>query len=155
MERYAETRRLVVTDRLGFGWDGIVYATSKPSVVKALKHEELYRRELAVYRHLTDRGVIKVDSFAIPRLIDSDDDALVIEMTFVNPPFVLDFTAAGIGRHVTNWSEAELANIRSEAAEKFGDRWPEVVRLVGRFERELDLFLADLHPGNIAFDDDP
>jgi len=68
VEDYAKFRGLTLEDQLGAGWDGIVYSTRKPSVIKALRHEQLYHNELAVYRRLRERDVHEVCGLTVPRL---------------------------------------------------------------------------------------
>ncbi len=51
-------------------------------------------RERDCYRHLKSLAISNIEGFAIPRLIDSDDELLVVEMDIVSPPFLLDFAKA-------------------------------------------------------------
>lgn len=56
VEAYAALRGLTLDEQLGSGWDGIVYSTRKPSVIKALRHQRLYENELRVYRRPKPAG---------------------------------------------------------------------------------------------------
>jgi hypothetical protein len=49
-------------------------------------------------------------------------------------------------------SEEVMEEWRAEKAEQFGDRWPEVQRVVAAFHR-WGIYLADVKPGNIEFKD--
>lgn len=80
--------------RLGFGWDGTVFATDRQSAIKVFQHERLYQRERDVYLRLQARQVTKILEFKVPRLMSFDNDLWVVEMTIVSPPFVLDFAGA-------------------------------------------------------------
>ena len=148
-ERFAARYDVVYTTQLGAGYDGIVLGTAAPSGVKALRHEELCRNEVAIYRRLEENGVRQVDGFRIPRLMRADDDLWTFEMTWVKPPFVLDFAGAYLDReppYLTD--EAVYGPWLAEKREQFGDRWPEVSGVVAAFRR-WGIYLADVKPGNI------
>ena len=89
--QYTTKQGIVVEDELGFGFDGIVLATSRQSAIKVLRYEPLYQRERDVYLRLHARRAVQVRGFKIPRMLRADDELWVIEMTIVSPPFVLDF----------------------------------------------------------------
>ena len=93
-EVYAEQQQIEIGRKLGFGWDGTVFATSRQSAIKMFKHERLYQRERDVYLRLDEQRVVRILGFEVPQLIDFDDDLWVVEMTIVSPPFVLDFAGA-------------------------------------------------------------
>ncbi|MEM1061949.1 MAG: hypothetical protein AAF532_11670 [Planctomycetota bacterium] len=105
LKAYAESRRLILRSRLGFGQDGIVYQTDLPSALKAFKHRELFDREVRVYERIARKRVTHVGRFAIPKLIDADAENRVIEMSVVRRPFVLGFSAAGLDRFDNDWSQ--------------------------------------------------
>lgn len=90
-----------------------------------------------------------VRGFAVPRLVRADDELWVIEMTIVKPPFVLDFAGAYLDTP-PDYPEEVLDEWRAEKAEQFGDRWPEVQRVVRAFH-QWGIYLADVKPGNIEF----
>lgn len=93
--------------------------------------------------------------FAVPEYLDSHDELLVVEMTLVSRPCVLDFAAAGICRPLVDYPDEILQQSRLEQQELFGERWPQVQNLLSAFRRH-DLYLSDIKPGNILFaDDDP
>jgi hypothetical protein len=99
VQRYALQNQIVLGERLGSGKDGIVHIgknKSRPAdtALKGLRFEELYFREKAAYERLKARGVNGVLGFSIPQLLGYDDELLVIEMTIVERPFVLDFASA-------------------------------------------------------------
>src|SRR5689334_271995 len=95
---YAARRDLTLGPQLGFGKDGIVFAASSPvraaTAIKALLRRDLFDRELACYLRLQERGVVEVREHAVPRLRGQDHDLLVVEMSIVARPFVLDFASA-------------------------------------------------------------
>jgi hypothetical protein len=87
----------------------------------------------------------------VPQLIAFDDELLVIEMTVVQPPFMLDFAGAYLA-DAPDFSDEVLEQWREEKVEQFGDRWPEVESAVEWLRAHLGIQLMDIHPWNIAFD---
>lgn len=146
---YALSRGFQLEDRLGFGFDGIVYATSRQSAVKVFRHEPLYRRERDVYLRLKGHGVVQVLDFKVPQFVDSDDLLWAVEMTIVSPPFVLDFAGAYLDKR-PDYPEDVLAEWQADKAEQFGDRWSTVRLLMSSFV-PFGIYLADVKPGNIEF----
>lgn len=122
------------------------------TAVKILNGELLYRREKAVYTRFRDRDVIAICGFTIPRLVNYDDRLddrlLVIEMTIVSPPFVVDF--AGANLDVERKMDPELrAEWLAEKQEQFEDDWKSVKMLIWRLGVEVGVYLNDVHPGNV------
>lgn len=97
----------------------------------------------------SERG--RVLGFNVPQLLGYDTELLVLEMTVVQQPFVLDFAEVRLDFPIefpdevwTHWLE--------EKQEQFGERWPVVERVLWDFE-SLDIYLLDVSPRNIAFRD--
>ena len=149
-EQYALLRKRTLLDRLGYGADGIVFSTSLPSVVKALKHQELYERELRVYQHLKRHGTTIVGGFNVPVLMGHHPQLWIIEMTAVSRPFVLDFVSAGIGRPLIDWPRQVLRRQEAKTRADFGADWPRVRQVIVEFRR-LGIYLSDIKRGNIEF----
>lgn len=118
--------------RLGFGWDGTVFATDRQSAIKVFHHERQYQRERDVYLRLQSRQVTKILEFKVPRLISSDNDLWVVEMTIVSPPFVLDFAGAYLDQK-PDYPPEVLADWMKEKAEQFGKRWQKVQAIMWAF----------------------
>jgi hypothetical protein len=95
-------------------------------------------------------GVVDVCGFHVPQLIDSDDELLVIEMTVVEAPFMLDFAGAHLG-DAPDFSEEVWEQWRIEKVEQFGNRWPEVEYAIEWLRSRFGIQLLDIHPWNIAF----
>ena len=87
--------------------------------------------------------------FSVPEIAGFDDELMVVEMTIVDRPFVLDFAAAYLDRRPEFppeiWAESE-----TEKREQFEDRWPVVQSILDAFE-EFGIFLTDVSPANISF----
>jgi len=79
-----------------------------------------------------------------------DDGLLVIEMTAVTAPYVLDFAGAYLDR-APDYPEGILAEWETEKQEQFADRWPEVQRILWTLEG-FGIFVADISPSNICLD---
>ena len=151
---YALSRGFQLEDRLGFGFDGIVYATSRQSAVKVFRHEPLYRRERDVYLRLKGHGVVQVLDFKVPQFVDSDDLLWAVEMTIVSPPFVLDFAGAYLDKR-PDYPDDVMEEWQAEKLEQFGEeRWKIVQNIMAHFAR-MRIYLADVKPGNITFAEEP
>jgi hypothetical protein len=85
------------------------------------------------------------------KLLAHDDELWVLEMTIVKKPYVLDFAGAYLD-HPPDYSIEVLNEWRVEKEEQFGDRWPEVKRILRTLEN-YGIFLADVTPNNIAISD--
>ncbi len=146
---YAAGRKLTIEKSLGYGNDGTVFATSVKTAIKCLKNATLFANELAIYTHLSQAGVTHVNEFKLPELVHSQRDLLVIEMTIVTPPYVLDFASARLKGHEVKYDEETIAEWKREKAEQFEDDWRQVQRMVWAFE-SLGVVLTDVHPRNVA-----
>jgi hypothetical protein len=117
--------------------------------IKVHLRREPFELELETYLRLREANVAQVLGFNVPQLLGYDADLLVLEMTVVQQPFVLDFAEVRLDFPCefpddvwTHWLE--------EKQEQFGERWPVAQRVLGEFEA-LDIYLLDLSPRNIAF----
>ena len=151
-DAYAEKHHIEIGKKLGFGWDGTVYSTSRQSAIKVFRHERLFQRERDVYQRLTERHVIRILGFDVPQLVGFDDEHWVVEMTIVSPPFVLDFAGAYLDQK-PDYPPEVMADWMEEKAEQFGERWQKVQAIMWAFSK-LGVYLADVKPGNIEFGDD-
>ena len=151
---YADQRQLELGETLGSGKDGIVTVAKRkvqPAkvAIKALRWPEAYERERSVYERLQGAGVVAILGFNVPQLVGSDDGLRVLEMTIVEPPFVLDFAGAYLEKRPEFTAEI-WADWEAEKREQFETRWSEVRRVLDAFE-EMGVYLLDVSPGNIAF----
>jgi len=151
---YASQHRLRLAEPLGFGIHGIVFVVennTKPgkAAVKVHRVAEPFQREFAVYERLREACDREILGFNVPQLIRVDDRLLVIEMTVVARPFVLDF--AGAYLHTPpDFSEETWAEWEAEKREQFDRRWSKVQAVLGALEA-LGIHPADVSPSNIAF----
>jgi hypothetical protein len=78
-----------------------------------------------------------------------DEEFRAIEMTIVRPPFLLDFADAHLDE-APDFSEDVLQQWEEDKAEIFGERWPEVTRILTAL-KALGIYLLDINPRNISF----
>jgi len=148
---YSERYHLTLKDQFGGGIQGVVLFTTRSTAIKAHVRKEFYAREKSVYLRLRERSVTQVEGFAVPSLIAFDDDLWVIEMEVVSPPFVVDFASAYLDEQPP-YDEEQWEAWREEKREQFEDRWETVESVLAVFRR-YGIYLADVKPGNIMFDE--
>lgn len=119
------------------------------TAVKAHREFEPYRRERAVYERLRQAGVTEVLGFNVPQFIHADDTLRVIEMSIVTRPFVLDFAGAYLGAP-PDFPDEMWAEWEAGKREQFESRWPVVKAVLAALE-QLDIYMVDVSPSNIAF----
>jgi hypothetical protein len=155
---YAQRRGLLVGNQLGFGVHGRVFATEcQPQTDPAILQSAIkihyrnadYRREREVYLRLRENQVTTVRGCHVPRLLNYDDDLLILEMSIVTRPFILDFAGAFLDQPV-DFSDEVLAEWHAEKQEQFGTtKWREVQSILRHLE-SLGIFMIDVTPNNIA-----
>jgi hypothetical protein len=153
-QSYAALHGLRLGERLGFGIHGTIFVTENNSkagktAIKALHSVEFYLRERNAYQRMQAAGITDITGFNVPQLIRFDDELLIVEMTVVTRPFLLDFAGAYLDappefpEHI--WNEWE-----SEKREQFENRWPIVQAALAALE-DLDIYMVDVSPTNISF----
>lgn len=152
-QAYAARHHLRIGNPLGSGHHGTVLVAQsniKPnrSAIKVHKEREPYLRECRAYRILASRGVIAIEGFNLPQFLGADDELLVIEMTIVERPFVLDFAGAYLER--PEFSDDIWADWLQQKKEQFETRWPVVENVLSGL-RSFGIHLIDVTPSNIAF----
>lgn len=152
--RYAEERGLRLLRSLGRGIHGTVFEAEDQRnrgrlAVKFFENADTFARERAVYRRLREHNVDTILGFNVPQLLNVDERWLVIEMTMVARPFVLDFAAAHLDR-APKFPAEVLAQVEDERREQFGSRWPAVLKILAALEG-LGIHQTDPSPGNIGF----
>jgi hypothetical protein len=153
---YAAQRDLKIAERLGSGKDGIVFVAERKITparvaIKAHRSADTYMREKLAYERLKETNTTSICGFNVPKIVNSDDELRILEMTIVERPFVLDFAAAYLDRRPEFppeiWAEWE-----AEKREQFEGRWPIVEDILNSFE-EIGMYLMDVSAANIAFVD--
>lgn len=154
---YAQRHGRVLGRELGHGVHGIVLVTKSQrenkaaasrSAIKVHEREADYCRERDVYLRLQAKRVRTIQGCHVPKLLHYDNELLIIEMTVVSRPFVLDFGGAFLDK-APDFSDEVMADWRAEKIEQFGDRWPAVESILRQLER-YGIHVIDVNPNNIS-----
>lgn len=132
---------------LGSGQEGFVWKTTANSAIKVFDRVANFNTELHCYEILKEHNVSEIDGFTIPILLESDAKLLVIEMSIVSPPYILDFGKAYVN-FPPEFSEEVMADYEAEREEWFEGNWPLVESVVGSLQ-SYGIFYWDARPGNI------
>jgi hypothetical protein len=151
---YGMRHGLRIANQLGSGVHGIVFLAKNQagvahSAVKCHEQENAYQRERDVYLRLKKLGVKRIRECEVPELLHHDDNLLVIEMTVVSRPFVLDFAGAYLDR-APDFSDEVIAEWQAEKKEQFGARWKDVRGILAVLAG-YGIHMIDVNPGNISF----
>lgn len=139
----------------GPGQDGFVLKTSHLTAAKFFDRGDRYRRERDVYRILSSKHIDLIADHNVPQLIREYDDIRVLELTIVEPPFVLDFAGAKRWREIHDFPPEVMDEHHQHLEELFGPRWTDALHVAEMFRLATGYTLLDIHPGNIAFADEP
>ncbi len=146
--------RLQLAERLGFGIHGIIFVAkgnviAGKTAIKVHRYSEPFVRERSIYERLKEAAVTEILGFSVPQLYQTDDNLKVIEMSIVTRPFVLDFAGAYLDA-LPEFPEEKWAEWEAEKREQFDERWPMIINVINALE-ELDVYMVDVSPSNIAF----
>jgi hypothetical protein len=156
LHEYATCVGLTLGERLGSGVQGIVFSAKSQAeegrvAIKVHERETAYLRERDAYLRLRELGITEILGCAVPELLEYDDKLLILEMTVVSRPFVLDFGGAHLDRPV-DFSEEVMAEWQAAKKEQFGARWAEVQAIL-RVLETYGIFVEDVNPNNISLVD--
>ena len=153
--QYAALRGIQVDlqNPLGAGTDGSVWPTNRKSAIKALELEKNYRQELRCYQRLFELKIFRLEGLALPRLLDYDDSLLVIEMTIVEPPYLLDFGKAYLDES-SPYSNEELSRYLTELAAHFSQADLPRIKKILRLLRNYGIEYLDAKAKNIRLRSD-
>lgn len=152
-ELYCESKqmRLIRQPILGHGADGSVWRTSVDSAVKALEREENFRNELTCYQRFQNAGVMHIGRFAVPYLEGYSESLRVIEMSYVDPPYLLDFAKVYLDKPLPYFGDPQLMRTAySEWRERFGKDWQLVANVLGILKDRFGIYYVDPRPTNIS-----
>ena len=129
---------------------GAYFGTTRRTAVKAYEFARGYATERDIYLRFAGEGLREIAGFSVPVIIDSDDTLKIVEMSFVNPPFCLDFAKCYLDRR-PDFSAEVLAETRAAQRELFDeDQWSKVLLVMHRLE-QFGVYSYDARPSNIAF----
>lgn len=141
-------------DLLGYGSDGSVWMSSRHMAIKALYEKHRFDLELECYLRLKRADIRHIGMFDVPFLVDFDQALLIIEISIVQPPYLLDFGKVYLDHPPTHlYDEQMMANAYVEWEERFGKRWSKVLHAMKMLEK-LGIYYYDPRPGNICFGDE-
>jgi hypothetical protein len=152
-QQYANREGWTLGDRLGFGVQGIVFSAKSQAeggrrALKIHEREAAYLRERDAYLRLQELGISQIRGCQVPELLDHDDELLLLVMTVVKRPFVLDFGGAYLDRPL-DFSEEVMADWLAAKKEQFGTQWSEVQAILRALE-SYGIFMEDVNPNNIS-----
>jgi hypothetical protein len=132
----------------------VAESKAKPgqSAVKFHGRSEPYHREKRIYQRLAEHSVTEIRGFHVPQLLSFNDHFRAIEMTIVKKPFILDFAGASLDRP-PSFPKNVMLEWERENRNRFGPRRNAVENLIRAF-RDLDIYLLDISPNNVAFRDE-
>ena len=137
--------------KLGFGREGDVFASDRPSAVKFFHDQQAFDREVEVYQVLAELNIETIAGHAVPKLVRHDSEYLAIEMSIVTPPFLPDFAGAMLEYEVSDFEEHVQEEHHARLMDLYGDRWQDVLAVADAFTRATGYVLMDIKPGNITF----
>jgi hypothetical protein len=129
---YAYQQNRAIEVLLGEGTDGSVWKTNRKTAIKVFIRHTAYQTERDRYRIFRDRNITEICGFAIPRLIDFNDELMVVEMDIVQPPSILDFGKVYLKRPPPHFTREVMAEWHDQQRETWGDHWPVVQRILTR-----------------------
>lgn len=142
-----------INDELGAGKDGSVFSTDRATALKVFVIESRFENERDCYQRLAETETHEILGHNIPTMLHADESLWVIEMTMVPAPFLLDFATAYLDRE-PDFSDDALETWREIKREEFGKHWGRVEMLIQMLWDRCGIYMVDVHPGNIAFEDD-
>jgi hypothetical protein len=151
--RYASRRGLLIEGILGAGKDGTVYDTNFETAVKLHSVAENYRRERDVYLRLLDCEISNICGLSVPVLRNYDDHLLIIEMTTVTPPYLLDFASAWLDQ-APDFPPEVIEEWHERLRESFGERFADIMNVLESLANEAGIYMLDIHPHNVKFEPD-
>lgn len=114
---------------------GAVWETPEKSAVKRFYKVKQFEVERDAYIRLKSRRKRTIGIFKVPELLAYNDDLMVVEMTIVEPPYLLDFGKTYIDEKPPYAAEEEIMReYRKKLSELFGERLPAVRRALAELE---------------------
>ena len=154
--RYTLKRNITLREPLGFGVHGNVFAAEDNTnrgffALKLHREQRPFEQECSVYERLREEQVAQIQGLNVPQLLRADQEFRTIEMTIVRKPFLLGFADARLDQ-APDFSDDVIQQWQEQKAEIFGERWPDVTRVLAALQG-LGIYLLDVNPGNITLPD--
>ncbi|NBC10956.1 MAG: hypothetical protein GVY24_04370 [Planctomycetes bacterium] len=149
---YLQGERQIVGD-LGSGTDGWVFSLEPYSVIKVHATEHRFQNELRAYLRLREDGVTAIGAFSVPDLRAFDAERLILEISFVTPPYLIDFGKSMVDRepdfppeHWEDWWRKIEVTFEENASM--------ASYIFHQLRRKHGILHLDLNPYNLNFGDD-
>lgn len=138
---------------LGFGVEGFVFSNEQDRAYKIFSSFQRYRAEKETYQRLLECEVTSLLEFAVPVLLGWNDDLLIIEMTTVQPPYIIDFAMSFLD-FPRDFNDEQMEEWWSRVADMYGDRFPRVRALWDELVERCGIYYYDIAPRNVNFGDE-
>lgn len=136
-------------ERLGWGIGGFVYLSPKPGRVVKVHHGHHFGVELEVYRRLRRLRLTRLHGLNIPRLLNFSEERQLLEMDFVNTPFLLDF--AGVLFSPPDFNDDAMQKWHKDIEEAYGPN-AHIAYAVYRFLEKHGMYYMDFRVSNMKLD---
>ena len=155
-EVYGRRTDQTIVEMAGAGVHGVLFTTTRRRHLKIFVDAAPFERELECYQRLEAAGVGEVHGHAIPGLMGHDADLLLLDLSTVARPFVLDFAGVELDTPLEErWPAATLAGQMKRWESNFSaDQWPTVLRIWRELGETHGIWSTDLHLGNFGFPPD-
>lgn len=136
---------------LGNGTDGIVWRTKQRTAIKAFYLEKNYSNELECYYRLKESKITEINGLAVPMLEGFNDELMIVEMSIVQRPYLLDFGKVYIDEFPPYQHDSDLlSQWHEELRELFENDVGAVYAILDKL-KELGIYYVDPKPANIRF----
>jgi hypothetical protein len=132
---------------LGFGQDGQVFRTSRKTAVKAFERFQNFAAERECYQRLSDAEVTSIGGLNVPDLVFYDNRRMIVEMSIVKPPYLLDFGKAHLDVRPEFPAET-LQEWEESLVDYFGEDVPQIKRVLRELTK-YGIYYYDAKPANI------
>lgn len=142
---YVSPARIV--DEPGFGAHGNIFATSENNIIKVFAQNRPYATEKKIYQYFQDRDIKDLYGLNVPALVSYSDELLLIEMTAVQKPYILDFAECDLGK--CRYPQEQIHEFVQQMVERFDERAMDAESIFYRLVRQHKIYYWDLKPGNL------
>lgn len=150
-DEYCQRRQFdVVEEECAWGLDAFLWRSTAGTILKVHRYKDRFGREKRAYNRLAERGLKRIQGFRVPELAQYDDDLAILELSFVRPPYILDFVEVGLDQRPADF-RLDDPDWDAEKGRLFGRRWPDVRRLLEGL-MQYGIYYCDVHDQNIRFD---
>ena len=154
--------RRVIVDEVGSGQDGWVFMIDPPlTALKVHESRRKFANELEAYRRLHAAGVNQIGDLNIPELVDYDEPRLIIEISYVQPPYLLDFGKVALSKpgeeplDFHDFPEEYWQQWENEIVERFGFNANTVRWVWEQLGTRYGIWHNDPNKYNVNFGDEP